>query len=49
MAAVGSLLAIAFLELFVDYNRGANLWLPLVVAPLITIETLALLLLSRYP
>jgi hypothetical protein len=49
LGAVGSLLAIGFLELFVDYNRDVSIWLPLLLAPLITLETLSLLLLSRYP
>ncbi len=49
VGAVGSLLAIGFLELFVDYNRDVSVWLPLFMSPLITLETLSLLLLSRYP
>ena len=49
VGTIGSLLAIGLLEVFVDYSRDVNLWLPLVVAPLITVEILALSLLSRYP
>jgi hypothetical protein len=49
MGTAGSLLAIGFLEVFVDYNRDVNVWLPVFLAPLITLETISLLLLSRYP
>ena len=48
-SVVGSLLATGFLELFVDYKREVNVWLPLLIAPLITVETLSLLLLGRHP